>query len=106
FFTQSGVTVDQFLSDPSGLVDSYIGYSVIRPVAQRSLGRTVIDPEKVGRRLKDGFYCLRTRFLVHVAGKELTVAGYPYISQDTDATVCAHATLWGVCRYFSERYPA
>ncbi len=62
--------------------------------------------EKVGRKYKDGFYCLRTAFVVHLLGQELHVRGYPYLSQDTDATVCAHATLWGVCRYFSERYSA
>lgn len=100
------MSIEAFLADPSAFSASYIGYSVVRPVAERSLGRTIIDPEKVGKRLNDGFYCLRTPFVVHFAGKELTVAGYPYVSQDTDATVCAHATLWGVCRYFSERYSA
>jgi hypothetical protein len=98
------MSIDAFMADSAGFSANYIGYSVVRPVAERSLGRTVIDPEKVGRRFKDGFYCLRTPFAVHVAGKELKVTGYPYVSQDTDATVCAHATLWGVCRYFSERY--
>jgi hypothetical protein len=26
------------------------------------------------------------------------------MSQDTEATVCAHTALWSVCRYLSERY--
>jgi hypothetical protein len=47
---------------------------------------------------------LRTAFKVHINGIFLTVKGYPYISQDTEATVCAHSALWGVCRYLSERY--
>jgi len=106
FFEARGITPATFLSNPTGYQDDYIGYSVVRPVAQRSLGRTVIDPDKVGRRFQDGFYCLRTSFPVHINGKRLQVFGYPYVSQDTDATVCAHATLWGVCRYFSQRHSA
>lgn len=104
FFSKSGISVNDFMAEPTGYSQEYLGYSVVRPVAERSLGRTVIDPEKVGKRFQDGFYCLRTPFLVHLNGKNLNVSGYPYLSQDTDATVCAHATLWGVCRYFSERY--
>ena len=104
FFASTGITSDSFLAEPDSHQDEYIGYSVIRPVAQRSLGRTIIDPCKIGRRPEDGFYCLRTPFPVHLNGKALTVNGYPYISQDSDATVCAHATLWGVCRYFSQRH--
>ena len=104
FFSNSGMSTQDFLAEPTGYARNYIGYSVVRPVAQRSLGRTIIDPGKVGKRVQDGFFCLSTPFVAHLSGKILTVSGYPYLSQDTDATVCAHATLWGVCRYFSERY--
>jgi hypothetical protein len=81
-----------------------MGYSVIRPVAERSLGRTVIDPYLIGRKYTDGFFSLRTPFRTHINGRVVAANGYPYLSQDTDATVCAHATLWGVCRYLSERH--
>jgi hypothetical protein len=104
FFSARGITPNEFLSHSTNYQDEYIGYSVIRPVAQRSIGRTVVDPERVGRRFQDGFYCLRTPFPANLNGKRLRVSGYPYVSQDTDATVCAHATLWGVCRYFSQRH--
>jgi hypothetical protein len=106
FFSEKGITPDSFFSHPTAYQNEYIGFSVIRPVAQRCLGRTVIDPHKVGRRFEDGFYSLRTPYPVNINGRGLRVAGYPYVSQDTDATVCAHATLWGVCRYFSQRHPA
>src|SRR5699024_58610 len=82
----------------------YMGYAVIRPVAQRCLGRTVIDPSKIGRGIPQGYFVLRTRFKVRLFGTELSIEGYPYISQDSDATQCAHAALWGVCRFYSERY--
>ena len=38
-------------------------------------------------------------------GTELRVSGFPYISQDTDVTICAHAASWMVFRYYSEKYP-
>jgi hypothetical protein len=42
---------------------------------------------------------------VTIQGSELKIAGFPFISQDADATVCAQATLWMLMRYYSNRYP-
>ncbi len=81
--------------------DDYLGFSVIRPSRINSIGRTVIDP-KVHSRIS-GHMC-KTLYTVHVLGSELKVEGFPYISQDTDVTRCAHAACWMVFRYFSERY--
>ncbi len=82
--------------------DSYIGFSVIRPTKINTIGRTIIDPRKISN--ATGHICC-TEYKVHLLGSELTVRGFPYISQDTDVTVCAHAACWMVFRYFSERYP-
>ena len=43
FFSQDLDELD-FLIDPSSCQDSYLGYSVIRPVPGRCLGRTIINP--------------------------------------------------------------
>ncbi len=104
FFDRTGIKRPDLMENPERLNDNYIGYSVIRPVSERCLGRTVIDPYKVGRKVKDGFYMLRTQFKSHLNGPTLNVCGYPYMSQDTEATVCAHTALWSMCRYLSERY--
>lgn len=104
FFQHPDVNGRDFLFHPEQFADTYMGYSVIRDVSERCLGRTIIDPYKVGRKLTDGFYSLRTSYRTHLNGRLVTAHGYPYLSQDTDATVCAHATLWGVCRYLSERH--
>ena len=37
-------------------------------------------------------------------GRLLEVRGFPFISQDTDVTTCAQATLWMLRRYYSNRY--
>lgn len=81
--------------------ESYIGFSVIRPNRVASIGRTVLDPKK----LTDihGYVC-KAEYPVHILGAELVAKGFPYMSQDTDVTVCAHAACWMVFRYFSQRY--
>jgi len=105
FFAEPDLTVDGAVFEPDRHAKSYIGYSVIQPVRDRCIGRTMIDPEKVGKP-KDVFYCLRTATKVHINGVEYAVQGYPFISQSKEAMVCSHAALWGVCRYLSERCPA
>jgi hypothetical protein len=82
--------------------DAYIGFMVIRPTRVSCIGRSIINPRKVPG-IK-GTMCIG-KFKVHIAGAQLEVDGFPYISQDTDVTVCAHAAAWMVFRYFSERYP-
>lgn len=104
FFDRTGIKKADISDNLSSLQDNYIGYTVIRPVSQRCLGRTVIDPWKVGKKTTDGFYMLRTKFKGHLNGPPLDAWGYPYMSQDTEATVCAHTALWSMCRYLSERY--
>ena len=105
FFSESSVTVPQILLDTDKFRSSYLGFSVIRPVVDRCIGRTIIDPMKLQISISNDISCLRTSFSVHIAGARLEVKGYPYISQDGDVTVCAHTALWGICRYLSERYP-
>jgi len=105
FFSHLGLQPKELLARPGSFQDHYLGFSIIRPVNTRCLGRTVIDPYKIGKSLNDGFYLLRTRFRAQINGTEFTVYGYPFTAQDADATLCAHSALWGVCRYLSERYP-
>lgn len=80
---------------------SYIGFTVIRPTQINSIGRTILDPNKLSK--ISGIMCT-TKYCVHILGAELEIKGFPYISQDTDVTICAHAATWMTFRYFSERY--
>jgi hypothetical protein len=81
--------------------DKYIGFIVLRPNRVTAIGRTVLDPGKLP--FVSGHICL-SEYPVHILGAELTANGFPYMSQDTDVTVCAHAACWMVFRYFSQRY--
>jgi hypothetical protein len=103
-FFLTNIDKKELLFNPDKYQPSYIGYSVIRPVAQRCIGRTIIDPKKLKILNRTKFYCLSTPFSSHIGGNRFSVNGYPYVSQDADVTVCAHSVLWGICRYLSERY--
>lgn len=81
--------------------DAYIGFIVLRPNRVTSIGRTILDPGKLP--FISGHICL-ARYPVHILGAELVATGFPYMSQDTDVTVCAHAACWMIFRYFSQRY--
>jgi hypothetical protein len=81
--------------------DEYIGFIVLRPNRVNSIGRTILDPGKLP--FVAGHICVST-YPVHILGAELTATGFPYISQDTDVTICAHAACWMIFRYFSQRY--
>ena len=105
FFTRAKLEKEVLIRSPSDYEQDYIGYSVIRPVAQRNIGRTIIDPSKINRGSKDGFYVLKTRYTSRLFGAGLSVSGFPYTSQDSDATLCGHSALWSICRYLSQRYP-
>lgn len=83
--------------------DHYIGFSVIEPLMVRCIGRTVIRPEMIGFD-RERFHLLGTRFNNRVGGTLYECTGFPYRSQSNEATVCAHVTMWAVCRYLSQKF--
>ncbi len=105
FLGREGLTVEDVVYRSEDHRDDYLGFSVLEPVTEHCLGRTVIDPFKV-REDTEGLFCLRTKTRVHIQGADYEVNGFPYRSQSGEATVCAHTALWCACRYLSERYTA
>lgn len=90
------------LAQPNGVGDKdYLGYSIVRPIRPNCIGRTMLRPNSRPDVAGTMSLC---ESRVNVQGKEFRVAGFPFISQDADATVCAQATLWMLVRYFSNRY--
>lgn len=79
----------------------YRGYSIIRPTRPNSIGRTLIQiGDGIG---VSGYVCLSEE-TVNIGGQIFAVKGFPFITQDADATVCAQSALWMLLRYFSNRY--
>lgn len=75
----------------------------MRPTRPNALGRTLLNPDGI---ILDGAQICTTREHVNLLGCDLTVSGFPFISQDADVTVCAQSALWMILRYFSDRYPS
>lgn len=87
--------------DPFHLGNEYLGYSVIRATRPNSVGRTFLSDQLRKDPLSHLCLCEEK---VQVLGDKMTVRGFPFISQDADATVCAESSLWMVLRYLSNRY--
>jgi hypothetical protein len=94
---------DPFLLGDFEFSESYIGFSVIRPVKERCIGKTFIDPMKIFPKDHTHFV-LRAKRRTHFLGKNQTISAFPFISQEKDVTVCAHSSLWSVCRFLSTKY--
>ena len=68
----------------------YLGYAVIRPVPERPVCRTMLAPPAD---LKDFVSCV-TASKARPYGRELRATGFPFIGQDRQYGVCAHASIW------------
>jgi hypothetical protein len=100
-FFSAPVTENDIVTTSSNAKESYLGYSVIRPTKPNCIGRTLLS-HKLRLHPKAHITCCEEQ--ANVLGGDFTINGFPFISQDTDATVCAESALWMVLRYFSNRY--
>jgi hypothetical protein len=78
----------------------YQGYAVIRPLIGRPICRTVLAPP---RRLAPYVSC-QARSISSPYGYRFGVRGFPFITQDSQYGVCAHAAIWMVALYFHLRF--
>jgi hypothetical protein len=76
---------------------------VIRPTRVTSIGRTLLSPACFPDLLQAQM--CRASYGASLMGYPLRVEGFPFISQDTDVTRCAHAACWMCFRYYSEQDP-
>ena len=100
FFSQE-FTLDEFKSIisesditlVSKFKDSYLGFSVVRPLPHAPIGNTVIrwfgDEEQQFTRIK----ALR-EYKIHLNGIELRVEGLAWQQQDSAVAACATIALW------------
>ena len=88
----------------SELEKRFMGTIVIRPIPDRSIGRTLISPYYF---LPDNITCrVRvTDYQVTVYGKRLHFKAFPYSMQDGETTSCAEITILNLLDYYSQSYP-
>lgn len=103
FFNRASSRDELLFSDAPQIADSYIGYCVVEPLASQCIGRTVLNPTLLGLD-PNHVHCLVTWFNTRVGGRRLSCQGFPFRSQTSEATVCAHVTLWSVCRFLSTKF--
>lgn len=84
-----------FFRRQSDGTDQYLGYSVLRPIRDHPVCRTVIVPPD---KLRPYVSCT-TDSTVHPYGQRLRVNGFPFMEQDSLYGVCAHASIWMVALY-------
>lgn len=76
--------------------DGYIGYSVLKPVGQGRVGRTMLVPPP---RLSRATLAVATDH-VSLYGAPLAVTGFPFCQQDAEYLRCAHVAAW-MCHYYA-----
>lgn len=79
---------------------AYVGFSVLRPVTGRPISRTVLAPKAA---LEQAVSCTATSKTAPY-GYRFSVSGFPFISQDYQYGVCAHAAIWMIAHYFHLRF--
>jgi len=82
---------------------SYLGYMILRPTMVNTIGRTAISPSLIKE--MDGFI-LSSTYKANLLGKCLEVDAFPFMTQHTDISVCAHVACWGILRFFSQNFNA
>lgn len=101
-FFKTPLTEDEVAEGRDAVHQAYLGYSVIRPTKPNCMGRTLLAHTL---RLDAEAHLSVCEEKVHLFGTRLIITGFPFISQDADATVCAESALWMLLRYYSNRYP-
>lgn len=90
----------------------FIGSMVIRPIPERAIGHTMINPkyvlldkEELKGSKKDKNYFLRTSlFRINLCGHKLYVRAFPFSMQDLATTTCAETMLIGLMEYYNNEY--
>lgn len=82
--------------------EEYYGYITLRPTTKGTkIGKTFLMPELV---VKDDAYLTLHTFKAHIVGNEMDIRSFPWKSQETDISVCAHTATWTVIRYFGNKF--
>lgn len=82
--------------------EEYYGYITLRPTTKGTkIGKTFIMPELL---VKEEAYLALHTFQAHIVGNEMKIRSFPWKSQETDISVCAHTATWTVIRYFGNKF--
>ena len=86
------------------LQEIFVGSIVIRPILDRSISRTLLNPFYFLPKAQSCHVRLAS-YTITVYGKKLTVKAFPYSMQDGETTSCAEITILNLLDYYSQLYP-
>lgn len=73
----------------------YLGYISIRPIKRRPVSRTLLAPPLA---LQDHVSCVADA-TAHVFRNKQPIQCFPFMGQDAQYGICAHASIWMVAHY-------
>jgi len=90
---QGEVTEADLLNKENGLDKRYWGFFIIRPLMFFILGRSLISPKSLSKKINN-FVCCLMKSRVSLMGNQFTVHGFPHLAQDEETHTCAESALW------------
>lgn len=81
----------------------YLGFVVLRPVADAPIGRAVLDVVDAPPSLTPSIQ-VRAKYDTHPLGVDLSVRGMPFTQQDQRISACAQASIWMSGRHFHTKH--
>ncbi len=84
------------------IANSLIGTCVIKPISDRVVGRTLLNPQYFVS--KNSVYIRKSKFKINLYGMELEIEAFPYQMQDRETMRCSEVTLLNLMDYYSNTY--
>lgn len=100
FFEKSITTLEEIKNNESKEL-GYLGFVTLRPLDIGHVSKTIIKP--LTEKNRDYILCTAS-FKSHILGNEFIIEASPFIQQDRMVMCCAHASLWMIARYMSNRH--
>jgi hypothetical protein len=96
FIDDVGPVLD-FIDHAAAADKSYLGFVTLRPLRHAPVGASIlVDLPQLPATCKDSFP-------VHIAGRDFSVIGTPYLQQDNAVGACAQASIWVALRTLRRR---
>lgn len=86
----------------SALKENFVGAIVFTPLANRCIGRTLLNPKYFFE--KGAAFIRTTLYSVNFKGYQFNVYAFPFRMQDTITTTCAEITIMNILDYYSKGY--
>ena len=83
---------------------SYCGFSVVRPLPNAPIGRTVLAAQPRGIADTQATVTCRADYIANLFGIELEVTGTAFMQQDARVGSCAQVSAWVGIRHMHARY--